>query len=127
MGELLYKDLCYVLNGIFYKVFNNLGPGYRERFYCQAIKRLLKRDNIKFVYQHKVPLNLYEENVTKRYFDFLIDDKVIVEIKVGSRAYGGDFDQIKEYLAASTYKLGLLVVFRKEDVKSYRVLNPNNK
>lgn len=37
MTEIIYKDLCYVLNGIFYNVQKTLGPGKREKAYCQAI------------------------------------------------------------------------------------------
>lgn len=123
MTEIKYKELGYALNGIFFKVQNNLGAGHREKFYCQAIIQCLKDAKMPFVYQHKVNLEIEDKIFGRRFFDFLIDDKIVVEIKVGNKIPPANFAQIKEYLRISGYQLGLLVVFRSEDVKIYRVLN----
>ncbi|HUT22074.1 MAG TPA: GxxExxY protein [Candidatus Bipolaricaulota bacterium] len=122
MTEILYKDLSYVLNGIFFDVYNTIGYGKREKAYCQAIIKALYNNKIKFLYQFKVPLIYHEHKIGNRYADFFIDDKIIVEIKVG-KTTSSDFNQIKEYLNVSGLKLGLLVAFKKEEVKIYRVLN----
>ncbi len=123
MTKYIYENLTYDLIGIFYEVYNCLGHGYKERTYCNAIMKLLRKNNLDFAYQFKVPVKIRDEIVCKRYLDFLIDDKVIVEIKVGNKSSGRDFKQIKEYLNLSGYKLGLLVLFRDKDVKIYRIAN----
>jgi len=122
MTEIIYKDLCYVLNGIFFDVQNTVGYGMREKAYCQAIQKALDNNKIQYFYQYKTPLTYHEHIVGKRYFDFLIENKIIIEVKVG-KTTSSDFNQIKEYLNISNLKLGLLVVFQKEEVKIYRVVN----
>jgi len=123
MTKLIYEDLTYILRGIFFEVYNCLGPGYREKTYCDAIIKLLDKNKIKFKYQLKFSVMFYNKEVGKRYFDFLIDDKIVVEIKIGNKNSRRDFKQIKEYLNISGYKLGLFVLFRDKDVKIYRIPN----
>jgi len=123
VDKLIYKDLSYVLNGIVFQVFKYHGPGYREKTYCQSLGKLLKQNNISFEEQYKVPLTLYSEKLSNRYFDFIIDDKIVIEVKVGKRLYQKDFDQVTEYLKLSGYKLGLLVLFGSEKADIYRILN----
>lgn len=123
MSKLIYKDLSYVVNGILFETHNQIGFGYREKVYCQAIIELLKEKDINFIYQYKIPLFFYNKEIGKRYMDFLIDDKIVVEIKVRNKIRTREFNQLKEYLRFSGYKLGLLVVFEEEGVKIYRVLN----
>lgn len=123
MTKLIYKELTYNLNRIFFEVYNCLGHGYKEKTYCDAIMKLLQNENIKYVNQLQVPVKIRDEIVCKRYLDFLIDDKIVVEIKVANKSSGRDFKQIKEYLNISGYNLGLLVLFRDKDVKIYRIVN----
>ena len=57
------------------------------------------------------------------YFDFLIDDKIIVEIKQGNHFSKGHFEQITRYLKVSDLKLGLLINFSSTGVQVKRILN----
>jgi GxxExxY protein len=123
MTEILYKELSYLLNKIFFDTFNYSGPRQREKTYCQQIAKRLTENNIPFTEQHTLPVNTQQNRVTNRFADFLIADKIIVEIKTATRVYGKDFDQLQEYLRLSNIKLGLLVVFTATGAKSYRVLN----
>ena len=67
----------------------------------------------------------FDEKVVGRYFlDFVIDDKIVIELKVGDRLKKQDFDQIKQYLAKTGLKLGLLARFGKNGVTIHRVLKP---
>jgi GxxExxY protein len=127
MVDLIYKDLSYVLNGIFFEAYNYLGKGHKEKAYCDIIIQLLKESGMTFVYQYKIPIMYHNREASKRYFDFFIDNKIVVETKVGNKPSGKDFEQIKEYLRLSGLELGLLVMFRDSDVKIFRVLNPDKK
>jgi len=123
MGKLIYGDLSFILNGIFFDVHNQLGFGHREKAYCQAIIQSLKRNKINFIYQFKIPLFFNNGQIGKRYMDFLVGNKVVVEVKSKKRVLNRDFKQLYEYLKFSEYKLGLLVIFKEEEVKIYRILN----
>jgi len=123
MGKLIYGDLSYVLNGVFFEVHNQLGFGHREKVYCQAIIQSLKRNKLNFIYQFKIPLFFHNGQIGNRFMDFLVESKIVVEVKAKKRALSTDFKQIHEYLKFSGYKLGLLVIFKDEEVKIYRILN----
>jgi len=123
MSILIYEDLTFILRGIFFEVYNHYGSGYREKTYCDAIAKLFDIKNIEYKREIKFPLKFYNEEIGNRYFDFLVGNKVIVEVKIGNKNSRRDFEQIREYLIMSDYKLGLLVLFRDKDVKVYRVPN----
>lgn len=123
MSILIYEDLTFIIRGLLFEVYNHLGSGYREKTYCDAIAKSFDKNRIKYKREIKFPVKIYDEEVGKRYFDFLVDDKVIVEVKIGNKNSRRDFEQIREYLTMSNHKLGLLVLFRDKDVKVYRVPN----
>ena len=121
--ELLYKDLSYKIRGILYEAYNYSGPGYREKYYCQIINEKLHEAKLDFVEQLEIPIQYKTKILTQRYADFAIENKIIVEIKVGKRLYQKDFDQLVEYLKITNLKLGLIALFHKNGVDISRVLN----
>jgi len=123
MGELYYKDLSYKISGLLFDVYNYLGPKLKEETYCKYLQDLLKENNVDHQYQYYLKLNNNKNFVGKRYLDFLIEDKIVVEMKVGKRFFGKDFAQVKEYLELCDMRLGLLVLFNYDGVKIHRVLN----
>jgi len=58
--------------------------------------------------------------------DFLIEDKIILEVKKGNYFSRRNINQVKGYLKATSMKLAILVNFTTKGVKFFRVLNPNN-
>lgn len=82
-SDLLYPDLSFKINGILFKVFKKLGRGHREIYYQRATKIGSEKERIKFNEQFYVPI-IFESGVVGKYFlDFLIDGKIILEIKRG--------------------------------------------
>lgn len=73
-----------------------------------------------------VPIEVEGKIVGRYFLDFVIEDKIVLELKVGEKISKRDFDQIKQYLMRSRLRLGLLVRFGRNGVKIYRVLNPLN-
>ena len=62
--------------------------------------------------------------VTKyNYLDFLIEDKVVLELKVANDFYQSDINQILAYLKAKNYHLGILAVYKADGVKIKRLVN----
>jgi len=69
----------------------------------------------------------YKEKKVGHYFiDFLIDNKVVLEIKVGDRFPKRNIDQIFSYLRSSNLKLGILANFTSDGIKFKRILNLNS-
>ncbi|MCL5093756.1 MAG: GxxExxY protein [Patescibacteria group bacterium] len=94
----------------------------KEKHYQRAISKLFKEKGINFQEQFAIPIKLKEKEVGKYFFDFLVEDKVVLEIKVGrlKRTY---FDQLHSYVKASGKKLGILAIFTENEVKFRRILN----
>ena len=69
------------------------------------------------------PVKFKTVNVGKSYFDFLVEHKVVVEIKSSERFIKAHFDQLLNYLIISNTKLGILVAFGRTEVKFKRILN----
>lgn len=123
MADLIYKDLSYILNGIAFQIDNSIGYGSREKVYADAFEIILKNKNICFEREIIHDIKIDEKVVARRCFDFLINNKIIVEIKVGDYRYREAYHQVLEYLKSSNVKLGLIVRFAPNGVRIKRILN----
>ena len=124
--ELIYPELSYQIVGILFEVYNQLGPGHHEKYYQRAIATELKRCNLSFKEQVFIPLYFKKKIIGRQYLDFLIEDKVILEIKKGDRFSKRNIEQISEYLKVSGLKLGILANFGSKELKFKRVVNLNS-
>lgn len=123
MTEVVYKELSYKLVGLAYEAFNALGSGLKEKFYGNAFEQLLMDEKI--IYQRELfyPIKLRDKIIGKNFFDFLIEGKIVVELKSGSDRYKEACAQLNQYLKSSNLKLGLIIRFTKDGVKTKRILN----
>lgn len=122
-SDLVYPELCYKIVGILYDVFNQVGAGHRELFYQKAIKLAFKKEAIEFQEQPYVPIK-YDENVVGKYFlDFLIEDKIVLEIKKDTVFRQQYIKQVFSYLKAKNLKLGIIANFTREGVRFKRIVN----
>lgn len=108
--------------GAAFAVYNSLGYGYPERVYQKAFAHEL--DNLKLGYEkEKYAKILYDGQIAGRFFlDFLVDNKVAVELKVRREIYQADWIQILHYLKATDLKIGILLVFAKSGVLLKRLI-----
>ncbi|MFA5175545.1 MAG: GxxExxY protein [Patescibacteria group bacterium] len=123
MSEVIYPELSYKIVGIIYKVYNEIGPGYQEKYYQKAVRLEFEQQNIKFKEQLEIPLKYNKTEIGKFYLDFLVENKIILELKVGNKLFVRDYKQIMSYLKTSGLKLGLLVLFSKLGIQYRRILN----
>ncbi|PIS40494.1 MAG: GxxExxY protein [Candidatus Kerfeldbacteria bacterium CG08_land_8_20_14_0_20_43_14] len=121
--DLVYPELSYKIIEILFEVFNELGPGLQERYYQSAIAVRLKQIDLPYAQEVRVPLDFKSSNIGSYFLDFLIDGKVILEIKRGSRFLRQNIDQVVGYLKASKKKLGIIANFTNNVVKYKRILN----
>jgi GxxExxY protein len=121
--DLIYADLCYEIVGCAYDVYNSLGTGLKESTYQKALAIAIRNKN--FLVEEQIPFEIKYagKNVGRRYFDFLIDKKIIVEIKKGGKYSKSYIDQVVEYLHISRLKLAILIDFGKEKVIFKRLVN----
>jgi GxxExxY protein len=110
---------------IFYKVYGQLGYGFLEKVYTNAIMIELKKEGIPAIAQSPIKV-IYEKEVVGEYFaDILVDNKVIVEIKAARGLASENEAQLLNYLKATDVEVGLLLNFGpKPEVKRKLFDNP---
>ena len=124
--KVIYKELSYEIVGVLFDVYNELGFGYQEKYYDDAVAKGLSLKQIG--YERQVPYNIQFKNNTigKAKLDYLIEDKIILEIKVGKYFTKQSFNQVKGYLKAANKKLAIMAIFTFKGVRFIRILNENN-
>jgi GxxExxY protein len=116
--DLVHPELCYTIVGALFEVSNGVGPSHRESFYQKAVARELARAGLSYREQVPVRFRYKAEPIGLYYLDFLIDGKIILEIKV--RDY---FSKRDSYLRATGLQLGIIAHFTKSGVKFKRIVN----
>lgn len=112
MTELLCKNEVYALIGAAMEVYNQLGPGFLEAVYQEALEHEFRLRGIPFQPQPELPL-IYKEHRLKKYYvaDFIAYNQVVIEIKAQDRLTSIDESQLLNELKASGCEVGLLVNF----------------
>lgn len=110
-GDGLYKDLTYKVIGVLYEVHNELGPVHKENIYHKAVAIELKNRNINFEEEKSLPVKYKDRKIGAYRPDFIIESKVILELKSVPMITKVMFDQIFYYIKGTNYKLVLLANF----------------
>jgi GxxExxY protein len=122
-NDLIYPELSYTIVGILFEVYNNLGPGHKERYYQKAVATALKTANLSFDEQVYSPIIFKDSNVGNYFLDFLIENEVVLEIKSGEKFLKQNINQVYSYLKTKNLKLGILANFIKDGLKFKRIVN----
>lgn len=123
MPKIIQKELSYKIMGILFSVHNQLGNRYQEKYYQRAIEEALRENNLKFEKEIEVDLKFNNKKIGKYFLDFLIENKIVLEIKTVPRLMPKDFTQILAYLTAKNLELGILANFRPDKLVYERILN----
>ena len=123
MSKIIHKDLCYILNGIFFEVHNKLGRFCEHDQYADAIEILLKKKGIKYEREIKVPIAFLGEGIRGNRLDFVIKGIIPIDVKAKRCITMKDYAQIQRYLKAKNRILGIVVNFRDKSINSKRILN----
>lgn len=121
-SDILYPELSYSILGSSFEVYNELGWGHKEIVYQRALETVFKKRNISFEREKYVPLSFQGNSVGKTFLDFIVEGKVIVELKVMPQMGYTHINQVVGYLAGTNLKLAILLYFLKNGVRYRRVL-----
>ena len=122
-----YPELSREIIGISFKAFNLAGRGLPEREYRRVMAVLFEDAGIQFREEIPVDLIVDGHKISRHIFDFVIEEKIVVELKVSPRFTLAHFDQVNAYLRSSGYKLGLLILFTRRGVRVKRLVNIQNR
>ncbi|MCX6811650.1 MAG: GxxExxY protein [Candidatus Berkelbacteria bacterium] len=122
-SKLIFPKTSYKIIGIAFEVYNLLGPRHQEKVYQKSFKILLKKEGINYKENLYAPILVNQQVVGKYFLDFLIRDKIVVELKVGNKIFKRDYLQIRSYLNQKKLRLGMIILFSPSGVKYKRIIN----
>jgi GxxExxY protein len=127
--DLLYKELTYQIRGAAMEVRKNFGPGHKEVLYQRAFAEELALRHID--YQREKPVRVYSPKTRKMIGsyqpDFIVDNKIIIELKALEKVPCRMIDQLYSYLRNSDYELGFFINFGSTGADIKRVIYTNDK
>ena len=114
-NKVIYPELSYLVTGVCFNVHNEKGRFMRERQYCDNIEKRLKEAKVPYKREAVI-------RDTGNVVDFIVDNKIILEVKAKRLIEKVDFYQTQRYLQATNLKLALLVNFRNRYIKLVRII-----
>lgn len=121
-SELLYEDLSYKIRGSAFKIRKELGLGHKEKIYRNAMAEEFRSQGIKFEMEKSIDVIYNGKKVGTYRPDFIVGDKVIIELKALDFIGNREKKQAWTYLKGSEYKLLIIINFSKEDVEFERLV-----
>jgi GxxExxY protein len=122
-NDLVHGTLTGKILGAAMEVHRYLGPGFLENVYEEALAYEFELQNISFEKQKEIPV-IYKNKQVKHFIcDFLVDKKVVVEIKAIKEI--GEIEKLQaiNYLKAGGFQVGLLINFGRKSLEYKRLIN----
>jgi GxxExxY protein len=118
-----FEELSNKIIGAAIRVHKELGPGFLESIYEEALKVELSKNELDFASQMEIQIEYLEVPVGSHRLDLLVQNEVIVELKAVKELADIHFAQLRSYLKATGMKVGLLLNFSKPTLEVRRVVN----
>lgn len=125
--KIIYKELSYKLMGILFSLHRSLGNRHQEKHYQRAIEVELDKQGIPFEREFLVSLDYEDNKIGRYYLDFVIDNKIALEIKTVPFIKQNCLAQTLAYLDSANLKLGIVANFRTKRLTYKRLINPRVK
>ncbi|QOJ28217.1 MAG: GxxExxY protein [Ignavibacteriales bacterium] len=121
--NLIYKEESYLIIGKCFEVHRSLGCGFLEAVYKDALQHEFYTAGIEFKREREYKIYYKDQLLAHSYFaDFVVMDKIILEVKAISALTDQHIAQTLNYLAASGNKLGILVNFGEASLRYKRIV-----
>ena len=118
-----FESLSKKIIGAAIKVHKELGPGFLENIYEEALKVELSKNHINYETQKEVKIEYRDTEVGTHRLDMIVEDQIIVELKAIKEVSDVHFAQLRSYLKATELKVGLLFNFAKPALEIKRIVN----
>jgi GxxExxY protein len=122
-----FSKLTGLIIGASFEIHNELGPGLPEKIYQRCLELELNSKGLSLDREFTVDVYFKGMTVGKRRLDFVIENRVVVELKARHFLHKTDFIQLKNYLKLSKKEIGLLINFGESSLNYRRcILTQNN-
>lgn len=120
--NILHKELSYAIVGAAMEVHKVLGAGFLEKAYQRALAHEMLLQGIDFEEYKKLPIQYKGISIGNYEADFLVEEKIIIEIKAVSQIHKQHIAQAMHYLAATGLDLAIVVNFGESSLHYKRVV-----
>ena len=127
MNKLLYSDLTYKIRGAIFCVWKELGPAFKEVVYHKALKEEFRNRKIPFEDEKIIEIIYNGKKIGAYRPDFIMDKKIVVELKAIPAITPREEKQIWYYLKGTNHRLALLVNFGGEKLEIRRWIYDKNR
>ena len=123
MSSIILKEESYQLVGICMEIHRELGMGFKEIVYKDALESEFKSKKINFIREKEFKIQYKDIILPHRYYaDFIIHDSIILEVKASYMMVNNFVTQTINYLKASGLQLGIIANFGEKSFTSKRVV-----
>ena len=122
-NKIIFPELSYKICGLCFYAHNQLGRYRNEKQYADCLEKLLSKNNLNYTREKPIPASFDGERERRNIPDFVIDDRIIVDLKAKSLTLKEDYFQMRRYLVSYNKELGLIINFRQKYLFPKRVLN----
>jgi GxxExxY protein len=120
------KEITEKIIGSAMKVHSFLGCGFQEVIYQRCLAIELQKSEINFAREVDQPIFYGGINVGTRRADFVVENKIIVELKAVSNLESVHLVQVKNYVIAYDFEIGLLINFGATSLQFKKIFHPKN-
>lgn len=125
-SEFKHSEITGIIIGSAFEVYNELGMGFPEKIYQRSLELELNEKQLKINREYTIPVHFKGKLVGKRRLDFVIDNKVVIEIKARPYLHDSDFIQLRNYLKIAKLEVGLLLNFGSTSLQYKRCIQSLN-
>jgi GxxExxY protein len=118
-----FEELSRKIIGAAIKVHRELGPGFLENIYEEALKIEFSEYDITFDFQKEFKIKYLGIDIGTHRLDLIIENKIIIELKAVKELANIHYAQLRSYLKATGLKVGLLLNFAKPTLEIKRIVN----
>ena len=119
------EDITYKVIGCSMKIHNTLGNGFQEVIYQRCLAIELQKVGLIFEREKEQPIYYEGIHVGTRRADFVVENKIIVELKAVINLENVHLAQAKNYVVAYDFSVGLLINFGATSLQYKKIFNPN--
>jgi len=121
-NNVLHPALSYRICGFCFSIHNKLGRYLNEKQYADALEELLKQNGVQYLREKPLTPSFNGEKERRNIPDFVIEQKIVVDLKAKPMISKDDYFQMRRYLDSSNKKLGIVVNFRQKHLYPKRIL-----
>lgn len=123
MADFKYGEITEKIIGAAFRVHGTLGNGFQEVIYQRAMELEFRKNNILHVREFEMPIFYLDQQIGTRRVDFLVAEKISVELKATVKLEDVHIAQALNYLEAYNLEIGLLINFGTKRLEFHRFTN----